>query len=133
MSSINLSLRSFLASLSDASYACAALGRLLISSIGILLPLMLWTEHTTTFDRFFQGGQDCEMSLLALLAFLCMVILLGLRSRQSMVLWLAVLRFSALVLQLRRRNFTSHLGRFNFLRSDNFSLSPAVVPLPLRI
>ncbi len=99
---IHLMIRTQIASLSDASYACVLLGRLLISLIGILLPAMLWTEHITTWDRFFQGGQDCEMSILALFAFLCLVILLGQRRRQSLAIRLALLRFFSFVARLPR-------------------------------
>ena len=88
----HLILRAQAASFSDASRMCVLAGRVLIALIAILLPLMLWTEHLTTWDRFCQGGQDCEMSLLALFAFLCLVILLSHRCAQSAALRLVLQR-----------------------------------------
>jgi hypothetical protein len=104
---IYLRARTQFASLSDASHACVIFGRLFISLIGILLPAMLWTERISTWDKFFQGGQDCEMSILALFAFFCLVILLAQNCRQSMTLLLAMLQFFSQVAQRPFRNRVS--------------------------
>ena len=128
-------LRAQAASLSDASRMCLLAGRVLIALIAVLLPLMLWTEHLTTWDRFCQGGEDCEMSLLALFAFLCLVILLSHRCAQSAILRLVLQR--SLSFAARNLHGASATAACNFF-SPAF-LSRAIDPAsgllspPLRI
>jgi hypothetical protein len=50
--------------------------RVLMCLIGLLLVVAPWTEHFATFDNF-PNGQDVELSLLAFLALLCLVLLLA--------------------------------------------------------
>lgn len=113
MNRIHLMIRAQAASLTDASYACVIFGRLLISLIALLLPAMLWTERITTWDRFFQGGQDCETSILALFAFLCLVILLGQRRKQSLAMRLAVLRIFSFLVRFRHRALATYSRIFS--------------------
>lgn len=105
MNRIRLRLRVQIATLADAPHACVIAGRLLLAFISILLPAMLWTEHLTAWDRFLQGGQDCELSILALFTFLCLVLLLAQRCNQSAALQLA-LRRSLLLLAKNLRGST---------------------------
>jgi hypothetical protein len=50
--------------------------RVLMGLIAALLVVAPWTEHYGTFDNFPRGG-DVELSLLAFLGFLCLVLLLA--------------------------------------------------------
>jgi hypothetical protein len=49
----------------------------------IVLILSSFTEHLWTWDRFLRGGQDFELSLLALLAFFCLILVLAQHFRRS--------------------------------------------------
>lgn len=49
-------------------------GRILLIINAIVLITSCFTEHLWTFDHFLRGGQDFEMSLLALIAFVCLVL-----------------------------------------------------------
>lgn len=51
--------------------------------ISVLLVVSPWTEHFGTFDNF-PHGQDFELSLLAFLALLCLVLLLAVRRKQGL-------------------------------------------------
>jgi hypothetical protein len=131
---IHLTIRAQAASLTDASYACVVFGRLLISLIALLLPAMLWTERITTWDRFFQGGQDCEMSILALFAFLCLVILLGQRRKQSLARRLAVLRFFSLLVRFRHGAVATYSQFFSIAFRERVTSPGSGICLPpLRI
>ena len=130
---IHLILRQQRASLSDASRACLLAGRVLISLIAILLPLMLWTEHFTAWDKFFEGGQDCELSLLALFAFLCLVILLSHRGRQSADLRLVLQRALAFFARTRSK-VSNYFVRFFFsIAPPTRLIVPASEFLPLQL
>lgn len=52
-------------------------GRLLLIINAIVLVLSSFTEHLWTWDRFLRGGQDFELSVLALIAFFCLIIVLA--------------------------------------------------------
>jgi hypothetical protein len=52
-------------------------GRLLLLINVIVLIASGFTEHLWTWDRFLHGGQDFELSLLALLAFFCLILVLA--------------------------------------------------------
>lgn len=54
-------------------------GRFLFFLICGLLLVMPWTEYFWNFDKFLRGGQDLELGILALLCFLCMVVVLARR------------------------------------------------------
>jgi hypothetical protein len=68
-------------------------GRLLILFTAILIFVMPWTEYFCQLDRFLRGGQDCELGLLALLAFFSLVLVLLKQRRQNVTLLLAVRRW----------------------------------------
>lgn len=57
--------------------------RVVMCLIALLLAVAPWTEHFGTFDNF-PHGQDFELSLLAFLALLCLVLLLALRRKQGL-------------------------------------------------
>ncbi|HEY4009501.1 MAG TPA: hypothetical protein VGM11_05075 [Acidobacteriaceae bacterium] len=52
-------------------------GRLLLIINAIVLVLSSFTEHFWTWDRFLRGGQDFELSVLALIAFFCLILVLA--------------------------------------------------------
>jgi hypothetical protein len=64
--------------------------------IALLLAVAPWTEHFGTFDNF-PHGQDFELSLLAFLALLCLVLLLaalrqrGLKDIFAVRAWLSLI------------------------------------------
>lgn len=57
--------------------------RVLMCLIALLLAVAPWTEYFGTFDNF-PHGQDLELSLLAFLALVCLVLLLALRWKQGL-------------------------------------------------
>jgi hypothetical protein len=58
-------------------------GRSLLLLNVIVFILSSFTEHYWTWDRFLRGGQDFELSLLALLAFFCLILVLALHFRRN--------------------------------------------------
>jgi hypothetical protein len=61
----------------------------------ILLVTAPLTQHIWTWDHFLHGGQDYELSTLMVLAFLCLVLVLVQRCKQSMDLLFAARRQSS--------------------------------------
>jgi hypothetical protein len=55
---------------------CSGLGRILLICTLVLVVIMPWTEYFWHFDRFLHGGEDLELSLLALLAAFCLMLVL---------------------------------------------------------
>jgi hypothetical protein len=49
-------------------------GRTLLIINLVVLVFSCFTEHFWTWDGFLRGGQDFELSLLALLAFFCLIL-----------------------------------------------------------
>lgn len=74
----------------DVGHASKALGRLLLGLLAVFMPAMMWTERFLTWDKFLQGGQDLELGIVALVAFLCLILLLAQRSQQALHRRLAV-------------------------------------------
>lgn len=70
-------------SLSDVPKEWVRAGRALLLLNVIVLILSSFTEHLWTWDRFLRGGQDFELSLLALLAFFCLILVLAQHFRRS--------------------------------------------------
>ena len=77
----------------DSSVICRVAGRLLIALACVLLAIMPWTEYFWRFDKFLRGGQDFELGLLALITFLCLVLVLAQRMKQNVARLLAVRQF----------------------------------------
>ncbi len=76
--------RSCFSSLSDVPKAWVCAGRALLLLNVIVLILSSFTEHFWTWDRFLRGGQDFELSLLALIAFFCLILVLAQHFRRRM-------------------------------------------------
>jgi hypothetical protein len=102
--------RTCFGSRSDVPKAWVRAGRTLVLLNIIVLILSAFTEHFWTWDRFLRGGQDFELSLLALLAFFCLILVLAQHFRRSV---------SEL---LRRRSAMSRI-------SDDDLLPPSIAPL----
>jgi hypothetical protein len=49
----------------------------------IVLAISSFTEHLWTWDRFLRGGQDFELSVLALIAFFCLILVLAAHFRRA--------------------------------------------------
>ncbi len=65
--------------------ACFNLSRVFLVCTAVLIAVMPWTEYFWHFDRFLRGGQDFELSLIAVFTSLCLMLLLfqlGQESRQ---------------------------------------------------
>lgn len=52
-------------------------GRILLVVNAIVLIISGFTEHFWTWDHFLRGGQDFELSLLALIAFFCLILVIA--------------------------------------------------------
>lgn len=86
----------------DVSRICAVGGRILLLITAVLLVVMPLTEHFFTFDRFLTGGtEDVELTLLAVLALCCLVLLLAQFRKQDL----------ATLNELRRWLFPALLNR----------------------
>lgn len=77
----------------DVSVICSAAGRLLIALACIVLVAMPWTEYFWRFDKFLRGGQDFELGILALITFLCLVLVLAQRMKRDVTRLLTVRQF----------------------------------------
>lgn len=71
-------------SLSDVPRNWVRAGRILLIINIVLLIASSFTEHLWTWDRFLRGGQDFELSLLALIAFFCLILVLAQYFRRRM-------------------------------------------------
>jgi hypothetical protein len=58
-------------------------GRLLLIINAVVMVLSSFTERLWTWDHFLRGGQDFELSLLALIAFFCLVLVLAEHFRRN--------------------------------------------------
>jgi hypothetical protein len=111
------------------SQALVRVSRLLICLIGLLLIVSPWTEYYGTFDNF-PHGQDFELSLLAFLALLCLVLVLAQRRHQGMKVdravrhWLSLLLRTPLPLEplLGEVECVSHAPPHRGLRLSVFNL-----------
>ncbi|HEX5283268.1 MAG TPA: hypothetical protein VFW30_04040 [Bryocella sp.] len=104
--------RSCFSSVSEVPKGWVRAGRALLLLNCVVLIVSTFTEHFWTWDRFLRGGQDFELSLLALLAFFCLILVLAQHFRRSV---------SEL---LRRRSAMSRI-------SDEDFVSPCATPLLL--
>jgi hypothetical protein len=75
--------RSCFRSRSDVPKGWVRVGRCLVLLNIVVLILSSFTEHYWTWDRFLRGGQDFELSLLALLAFFCLILVFALYFRRG--------------------------------------------------
>jgi hypothetical protein len=72
---------------------CSAFGTLFLLLISLLVVVMPWTEHFCHLDEFLHGGQDFELSLLCLLAVLCLVLVRFQQGKRDLRLVLALCRW----------------------------------------
>lgn len=127
--------------LADWTHAAQVIGRALIGLLAFLMVAMLWTERFFTWDKFLQGGQDLELSLVALVVFLCLILLLAQRSRQAVTLHLAIAQLLAAGPNSARRSILAKLLQvcLSLSRSTSVSLdmpierSAGICLSPLRI
>ena len=82
---------------SSASSAYLFGGRLLMFLTLVLVVVMPLTEYFWHFDRFMQGGQDFELSLLAAMTFLCLILVLFQKGKRSVALLMALRRWLGFV------------------------------------
>ncbi len=125
MRRIHLTIGHYIRTLADAftdtTHASTVIGRALIGLVAFLMTAMMWTERFLTWDRFLQGGQDLELSLVALVVFLCLIILLAQQSQQAVAFRLAIFQFISGVaeaLSMRARLLHLHLTQ---IRNDEAS------------
>ena len=139
MRRIHLTIGIHVRALSDLTHASKVMGRLLLGLVAFLMMAMMWTERFMTWDRFLQGGQDLELSLVALVIFLCLIILLAQRSQQAMVVHLMLCRLLAGVAALAHSLYGSSVPGSRSLIACNTAdgLPPRVLSFtsrsPLRI
>lgn len=107
--------------------------RVLMCLIAVLLAVAPWTEHFGTFDNF-PHGQDFELSLLAFLALLCLVLLLALRRKQGLKDLFAVCSWVSLVIwNPGGKAERGYARRSGACHSPPRSLRSGVYNLPLQI
>jgi len=70
----------------------------MLASITLIL-VMPWTEYFWRFDKFFRGGQDFELSLLALLTICCLAMVLFQKGKRDLELMLCLSRRLAYIFQ----------------------------------
>ena len=70
------------------SRVCLTGSRILLALTMILLAVMPITENFCAFDHFLRGGPDFELTLLCILAMLCLVLLLAQMIQDSFALLL---------------------------------------------
>ena len=66
----------------DTNCVLVWLGRLLLILSAVSLVTMPFTQHLWTWDRFLHGGQDFELTVLAILTVLSMVLVVSQRCRR---------------------------------------------------
>jgi hypothetical protein len=69
----------------DVPKAWIVAGRILLLLNAIVLLLIPITEQIWTWDRFLRGGEDLEFSVLALIAFCCLILVLAQHIRRAIV------------------------------------------------
>ncbi len=68
----------------------ASVGHFLVLCAGLIILLMPWTEQHWTFDGFLHGRPDFELSLLAVVTMLCLVLLLAFMAKHSVAVLLSL-------------------------------------------
>lgn len=119
----------------DPSVICRVAGRLLIGLACVLLAVMPWTEYFWRFDKFLRGGQDFELGLLALITFLCLVLVLAQRMKQNVARLLAVRQFFSFFLKDHRGTVHAVAGKeldaFPFRRTRLPSSTLCALPVQI--
>jgi hypothetical protein len=65
----------------------------------LLVLVMPWTEYFWHFDQFPRGGEDFELSLLAIATICCLVVILLQHGKKSVAFILALRRWLSFVFQ----------------------------------
>jgi hypothetical protein len=81
------------------SQAWVVLSRMLILLTVLLVLAMPWTEYFWHFDQFLRGGEDFELSLLAVATLFCLVAILLQHGKQSVAFILTLRRWLSFVFQ----------------------------------
>jgi len=81
------------------SQAWVVLSRVLILLTVLLVLAMPWTEYFWHFDQFLRGGEDFELSLLAVATLFCLVAILLQHGKQSVAFILSLRRWLSFVFQ----------------------------------
>ena len=81
------------------SQAWVVLSRVLILLTVVLVLAMPWTEYFWHFDQFLRGGEDFELSLLAVATICCLVAILLQHGKKSVAFTLALRRWLSFVFQ----------------------------------
>ena len=66
--------------------------KILMATTFLVIALMPLTEYFWHFDEFLHGGQDFELSLLAILTVLCLILVLSQRGKKDLELFICLLR-----------------------------------------
>ena len=78
-------------------WAAGSRAALLLAALVVLV--MPWTEYFWHFDKFLRGGQDFELGLLSVAAFICLILLMLQHSKCGVTLILASRMWVCFVLQ----------------------------------
>lgn len=71
-----------------------------MASTFVVIALMPLTEYFWHFDGFLRGGQDFELSLLAILTVLCLILVLSQHGKKDLELLICLRRWLAFVFRL---------------------------------
>jgi len=81
------------------SQAWVVLSRVLILFTILLVLAMPWTEYFWHFDQFLRGGEDFELSLLAVATIFCLVLILLQHGKKNVAFILALRRWLSFIFQ----------------------------------
>jgi hypothetical protein len=81
------------------SQAWVVLSRMLILLTVLLVLAMPWTEYFWHFDQFLHGGEDFELSLLAVATIFCLVVILLQHGKKSVAFILSLRRWPSFVFE----------------------------------
>jgi hypothetical protein len=75
------------------------LSRMLILFTVLMVLAMPWTEYFWHFDQFLRGGEDFELSLLAVATICCLILILLQHGKKSVAFILAIRQWLSFVFQ----------------------------------
>ncbi len=76
---------------------CSMGSRILMAMTFLVIALMPLTEYFWHFDGLLRGGQDFELSLLAILTFFCLIVVLFQHGKKDLELLISLRRWLAFV------------------------------------
>ena len=77
-------------------------GRFFIALVIVLIMVSLFTERYWTFDNFPHGGQDFELTLITLMALICLVLLVAVYAKRGVEIIFDVGRILSLIFSNQR-------------------------------